>query len=132
MAKRSSIKVTGLGDAITQELTLYHQEVTDRVDRIGEESIKQLAKLTRATAPVGERGDYRKSIASKCLVKRKTGSTYVWYVKAPNHRLTHLLAHGHATRDGGRTRADPFLQNAVDQVLPEYEAAIERTLKNGK
>jgi hypothetical protein len=132
MAKRSSIKATGLGDAITQELTLYHQEVTDRVDRIGEESIKQLAKLTRATAPVGARGDFRKSIASKRLVKRKTGSTYVWYVKAPNHRLTHLLAHGHATKDGGRTRADPFLQNAVDQVLPEYEAAIERTLKNGK
>lgn len=131
MAKRSSIKVTGLGDAITQELTLYHQDVTAKVDRIGEESIKQLAKLTRASAPVGARGDYRKSIASKRLVKRSTGSTYVWYVKAPNHRLTHLLAHGHATKDGDRTKADPFLKNAVDQVLPEYEAAIERTLKNG-
>ena len=131
MAKRSSIKVTGLGDAITQELTLYHKEVTDRVDRIGEESIKQLARLTRATAPVGARGAFRKSIASKRLVKRATGSTYVWYVKSPDHRLTHLLAHGHATKDGGRTRADPFLANAVAQVLPEYEAAVERTLKNG-
>lgn len=132
MAKRTSVKVTGLGDAITQELTMYHQDVTDRVDRISEASIKQLTSLTRATAPVGARGDYRKSIASKLLVKRKTGSTYVWYVKAPNHRLTHLLAHGHATKDGGRTKADPFLQNAVDQVLPEYEAAVERTLQNGK
>jgi hypothetical protein len=132
MAKRTSVKVTGLGDAITQELTMYHQDVTEQVDKISEASIKQLTKLTRATAPVGARGDYRKSIASKLLVKRKTGSTYVWYVKAPNHRLTHLLAHGHATKDGGRTKADPFLQNAVDQVLPEYEAAVERTLKNGK
>lgn len=131
MAKRSSIMVTGLGDAITQELTLYHQEVTDQVDRIGEASIKQLANLTRASAPVGARGSFRKNISSKRLVKRKTGSTYVWYVKAPDHRLTHLLARGHATKDGGRTKADPFLQNAVDQVLPEYEAAIERTLKNG-
>lgn len=132
MAKRTSVKVTGLGDAITQELTMYHQDVTEQVDKISEASIKQLTKLTRATAPVGARGDYRKSIASKLLVKRKTGSTYVWYVKAPNHRLTHLLAHGHATKDGGRTKADPFLQNAVDQVMPEYEAAVERTLKNGK
>lgn len=131
MAKRSSIKVTGLGDAITRELTMYHQDVTDRVDRISEASTKQLVKLTRATAPVGARGSFRKNISSKRLVKRKTGSTYVWYVKAPDHRLTHLLAHGHATKDGGRTKADPFLQNAVDQVLPEYEAAIERTLKNG-
>jgi hypothetical protein len=101
------------------------------VDRIGEASIKQLAQLTRATAPVGARGSFRKNISSKRLVKRRTGSTYVWYVKAPDHRLTHLLARGHATKDGGRTKADPFLQNAVDQVLPEYEAAIERTLKNG-
>lgn len=131
MANRSSIKVTGLGDAITQELTLYHQDVTARVDRIGEASIKQLTKLTRASAPVGARGDFKKSITCKRLVKKKTGSTYVWYVRAPNHRLTHLLAHGHATKDGGRTAANPFLHNAVGQVLPEYEAAIERTLKNG-
>lgn len=132
MAKKSSIKVTGLGDAITQELTLYHQEVTERVDLISEASIKQLAKMTKATAPVGARGDYKKSISSKRLVKRKTGSTYVWFVKPPNHRLTHLLVHGHETKDGDRTRADPFLQNALDQVLPEYEEAIERTIKNGK
>jgi hypothetical protein len=132
MADRHSIKITGLGDAITQELTMYHQDVTDQVDKISEASIKQLAKLTRATAPKGARGEYRKSIASKLLVKRSTGSTYVWYVKAPNHRLTHLLVHPHATKNGGRTKADPFLQNAVDEVLPEYEAAIERTLKNGK
>lgn len=129
MAKRSSIKITDLGDAITQELTLYHQDVVDKVDKISDASIKQLAKLTQATAPVGNRGDFRKSISSKCLTKKKTGSTYVWYVKSPNHRLTHLLVHGHATKDGGRTRGDPFLKNAVDQVLPEYEAAIERTLK---
>ena len=132
MAKRTSIKVTGLGAAITQELTLYHQEVTDRVDKISDASIKQLAKLTRATAPAGARGSFRKNISSKRLVKKSTGSTYVWYVKSPDHRLTHLLVKGHATKDGGRTKANPFLANALDQVLPEYEAAIERTLKNGK
>lgn len=132
MAKRSSIKVTGLGDAITQELTLYHEEVTDQVDRIGDATIKQLTKMTRATAPEGNRGEFKKSISSKRLVKRKTGSTYVWYVKPPNHRLTHLLVKGHETRNGDRTAANPFLQNALDQVLPEYEAAIERTIKNGK
>lgn len=132
MAKRSSIKVTGLGDAITQELTLYHEELTAQVDKISEASIGQLVNMTRSTAPVGARGSFRKSITSKCLVKRKTGNTYVWYVKAPDHRLTHLLVHGHATKDGGRTKADPFLQNALDQVLPEYEAAVERTLHNGK
>lgn len=131
MAKRSSIKATGLGDAITRELTLYSQETTDRVDKIGLASVRRLAKLTRQTAPEGARGDYKKGITSKVLEKRKTGTTYVWYVKAPNHRLTHLLVHGHATKNGGRTRADPFLQNALDQVLPDYEKAVEEAIKNG-
>lgn len=127
-----TVTIEGLGAAIAQELTLYHENVTAEIDRLGSKSIKELVKLTQATAPVGARGSYRGNIASKRLEKRKNGSTYVWYVKAPDHRLTHLLAHGHATKDGGRTRSDPFLKNAVDQVLPEYEAAVERTLKNGK
>jgi hypothetical protein len=132
MAKSSSVKVTGLGDAISQELTLYSQEVTARVDRISEESVKRLVTLTKPTAPSGERGEYKRNIASKCLVKKRTGNTYVWYVKGPNSRLTHLLVKGHETRNGGRTRADPFLANACDEVLPAYEAAVERTIQDGK
>lgn len=128
MAK-SSIKVTGLAGAITQELTLYHDEVIKRVDRIGEASIKQLASVTRQTAPTGKRGEFARSISSKRIVKRATGSTYVWYVKPPNHRLTHLLVNGHAAKDGGRVPGNPFLQNALDKILPEYENAVKEALK---
>lgn len=131
MANRATVSVTGLGDAITQELTLYHQEVIDRVNKISDASVKKLAKLSRASAPTGARGAFASSISSKCLVKRATGNIYVWYVKSPHHRLTHLLVRSHATKDGGRTRANPFLQNAMGVVMPEYEAAIERALRNG-
>ena len=55
---------------------------------------------------------------------------YIWHVKAPDHRLTHLLVHGHATRNGGRTKADPFLQNALDTVLPEYETAVKEAVQS--
>ena len=54
---------------------------------------------------------------------------HIWYVKAPDHRLTHLLVHGHATRNGGRTKPDPFLHNALADVLPEYEKAVEEAVK---
>lgn len=130
MAK--GINVADLGNAIARELTLYHQDVTEQIDKLSETSVKKLVTLTRQTAPVGKRGDFRKSIASTRLEKKRNGSTYAWYVKPPNHRLTHLLVNGHATKDGGRTKADPFLQNALDVVLPEYETNVERTLKNGK
>ena len=64
--------------------------------------------------------------------KSARGSSYIWYVRAPAHRLTHLLVHGHATKDGGRTKGDPFLKNALDEVLPEYEQRVEEAIKNGK
>lgn len=131
MANGNRVSLEDLGAAIAQELTIYHKEVVEKVDSIGQASIKQLVKLTKSTAPVGKRGNYRKSISSKQLVKKKTGSTYVWYAKSPNHRLTHLLVHGHETRNGGRTKADPFLQNALDTVLPEYEKNVEEAIKNG-
>lgn len=130
MANR--IRPEDLGAAIQEELTVYHENVLDRVNALSKEATSKLVKLTRNTAPRGARGEYWKAIASKVLEKTRRGDKYVWYVKAPHYRLTHLLVKGHATRDGDRTKADPFLQNALDQVLPEYEHNVEEALKNGK
>lgn len=127
MAKR--IKPSGLADAISQELTIYHSDVVEKLDQAGETAVKKLVKLTKATAPTGARGSFKRNIASKRLEKTDRGSKHVWYVRPPDHRLTHLLVHGHATKDGGRTKADPFLKNALDVVLPEYENAVEEAIK---
>lgn len=127
MAK--SIKPDGLAAAIEQQLTLYHGEVVERIEVASAAAVKKLVKLTKATAPQGARGSFRKSISSKLLRKSDRGSTYVWYVKPPDHRLTHLLVHGHATKDGGRTKANPFLKKALDAVLPEYEEAVKEAIE---
>lgn len=124
-----AIKPSDLGAAIAEELTVYHEDVTESVNAASERAVKKLVKLTKASAPVGARGDFKKSIASKLLKKSNRGNTFVWYVKAPNHRLTHLLVHGHATATGGRTKGDPFLKNALDEVLPEYEKDVKEALK---
>lgn len=124
-----TIKPSDLGAAIAEELTVYHEDVTESVNAASERAVKKLVKLTKASAPVGARGDFKKSIASKLLKKSNRGNTFVWYVKAPNHRLTHLLVHGHATATGGRTKGDPFLKNALDEVLPEYEKEVKEALK---
>ena len=129
MAK--TIGLEDLGAAIQEELTIYHDGVVEALDAAGDKAVKELVKKTRATAPK-DRGEYRKAITSKRLKKTARGSTHVWYARAPHHRLTHLLVHGHAKRDGGRTKADPFLQNALEQVLPEYEKDVKEALQNGK
>jgi hypothetical protein len=127
MAKR--LKPGDLAGVIEQELTLYHRGIVESVDKAGDSAIKKLVKLTKSTAPKGARKSFRKNIAGKLLRKDQNGSTYVWYVKPPDHRLTHLLVHGHATKNGGRTKADPFLKNAVDQVLPEFEKDVEEAIQ---
>lgn len=128
MSKRVGIE--NLGAAIGRELTIYAENVTDAVNDEGRKAMKKLVRQTKATAPVGNRGTFKRNIAMKETQEGRNMKRYTWYVKAPDHRLTHLIVHGHATENGGRTKANPFLQNALDQVLPEYEAAIEEAIKN--
>ena len=126
----SRVRPDDLGAAIAAELSTYSKEVTDRVNDCGREAIKKLVKLTKAKAPKGVRGSFKKNIASKEVDAGRGMKRGIWYVKAPDHRLTHLLVHGHATRDGGRTAGNPFLADALDQVLPEYEREIEEAVRN--
>lgn len=126
MAK--TIKPEDLGEIIGEELSVYHEDVTRRINDLSAEAVKSLVQKTKATAPK-RTGSFRKNISSKVLEKSPRGDKYVWYVKAPDHRLTHLLVHGHAKKNGGRVKGDPFLRNALDDVLPAYEEAVEEAVK---
>lgn len=117
-----------LGQAIERELTMYHRDVLNKVNKAGETAVKALVKKTKVTAP-RLTGRFRKNIASKSEVGPR-GSRHIWYVKAPDYRLTHLLVNGHAKAGGGRVEGDPFLQNALNEVLPEYEHAVEEAIQN--
>lgn len=123
------IKPEQLGEAIAELLGTYNEQVTERVNEAGRESMKKLVKLTKASAPVGVRGTFKKNITSQELDDGHGLKKFVWGVKAPDYRLTHLVVHGHATPTG-RTKANPFLQQALDRVLPEYEENVEEALKN--
>lgn len=143
MADRIRVQSDGLSAALEAQLSIYNQEVNEKLTTAVEESINQLVKITKATVPRGPRkGQYRKNIAAdKRELKHAKRSAHgglhgrvtsaTWYVKAPDYRLTHLLVHGHLTRNGiDRTRANPFLQNAVDKVIPEYEQKVQEALSN--
>ena len=144
MADRIRVESDGLSAALEAQLSKYNQELNDKLTACVEQSINQLVKITKATAPRGRRnGQYRKNISAdrRDLKRAKRGAhggfhgrvtSATWYVKAPDYRLTHLLVNGHATRNGGRTSANPFLQNAVNQVIPAYEQRVQEALsENG-
>lgn len=127
MAK--SIKPADLGKAIAEQLSLLSEEMLEEVNAAGEESVKELVKLTKKTAPK-RRGDFKRSLTYTVKTDPTTGTkTFVWGAKAPHHRLVHLLVHGYQKKNGGRVSGDPFLDNALETVLPEYEKKVEEALK---
>lgn len=139
MAK--TIKTGDFSAAFEHQLTLYSEEVNAKIEGAIAEAMTELVKKTKATAPKST-GSFRKNISSDVKqfekARRKAHGGlhgYVvkstWYVKAPDHRITHLLVHGHAKTNGGRVAGDPFLKNALDEVLPAYENAVEEAIKNG-
>lgn len=123
-----SIKPNQLTAALEKELTLYSEDVTEKIDNAGHKAIEKLAELTRVNAPRGRRGAFAKSITTKEDTAEHGGKVFIWYVKPPNHRLTHLLVHGHVTKNGGRTKPNRFLHDAVDEVFPEYEKEVEEAI----
>lgn len=125
----SKTKPGDLGAALANELTLYAQDVEKAVDAAGERAMQKLVRITKATAPKGKRGQFRRKITWTAQRGRLGTRTFVWHVKAPDHRLVHLVVHGHATKDGGRTKGNSFLQDALDQVLPEYEREVEEAVR---
>lgn len=128
MAK-STIDPSDLGAAIAEQFKLYHRDVVEKVNAAGERAANKLVKLTKTTAPKLT-GDYAKNITYTTEETAATGDKkFIWGVKAPHYRLTHLLVNGHPTSTGGRTRSDPFLKDALDVVLPEYEKEVEEALE---
>lgn len=129
------VGIEHLSAEIEKELTIYSQEVTDGLKKLAKQYSSELVKQTKATAPSGERtsNKYKDSIKSKKINETARGVTYAWYVdsKDSNYRLTHLIVHGHATRNGGRTKANDFLEKAVENVESKYLKAVEEVLKNG-
>ena len=132
MSNNNIISPEQLSSAVSEQLELYRKSVELKVDRCAAKATKELVRITKDTAPFNAKHHGRHfvhCIASKREKSRIGVSTYTWYVKAPCYRLTHLLVNGHATKDGRRTPKDPFLKNACDKVLPEFEQDVIKAVK---
>ena len=129
------------GEQMQRVLTIYSEDINEKIRAITTQTMKQLVKETKATAPRGRRADkdsYRKHISGDYRGTRKTARGLrgqdihaIWYVRAPDYRLTHLLVKGHATSKGTRTRSSPFLHNAREKAVSEYEAKLREVISNG-
>lgn len=131
-AVAKTVKPIYISKALVGCLEEYRKETQDAVNEAGEKAMKKLVKITRKTAPQAPKstGDFARKITSVTRTNAMGDQAHVWCVKAPEYRLTHLIVHGHAKADGGRVPGNPFLENALGTVLPEYERAVEEAVKN--
>lgn len=128
----TKINVDQLSETINRELTLYNRNVIDGIKSQTKKSMSQLVKQTKATAPVGKRKKhYKNSIGSKKTKETDRSVEYTWYVRGSDYRLSHLLEHGHALKNGGRTRATHFIENASTPIITDYIKQVEDIVKNG-
>lgn len=131
---KNAIYPADLSAVLTDELTLYNEQVLSKVNKASKKAVDELVRITKDTAPydVKHHGRHFVDCIAASTDKRRFGNTYIWHVKAPCYRLTHLLVHGHAARDGSRVRGDPFLHNAWDRVRPQYEHDVEEAVRGDK
>lgn len=125
------VDIDKLSDEIKEALDSYNKEITEGIKTKTKDAMDEFVKLTKSDAPVGRRNKFNKNITSKKTYSGISGDTYTWYVKDPEYRLTHLLKNGHATRNGGRTKADDFITNNYNKVEEKYLKDIEEVIKNG-
>ena len=123
------ITIDDFADAIGERLTVYQSETARKILGVTKSTMKRFVKITKQTAP-RRTGKFAKAIRSTVEDNGVVGSKGVWYVGGKEYRLTHLLINGHQLRQGGRTKGDPFLENALESVADEYIKGIEEAVKN--
>lgn len=125
------ISADKLNAAIMDALEEYERVAVKGLKVATNRAMKDLVDQTKATAPVGKRGVYQKSISSKTLSESRYGISKLWYVKGSAYRLSHLLNNGHALRDGGRYPGTNFIGKAVEEIIDQYLREVEEVLKSG-
>ena len=123
------ITIDDLADAINERMTVYQSDTARKVLKVTKNTMKRFVKITKQTAP-RRTGKFAKAIRSTVEDNGITSSKGVWYVGGKEYRLTHLLVNGHQLRQGGRTKGNPFLDNALEEIEKEYIKGIEEAVKN--
>lgn len=128
-----NVKPEDFVGAIISSIAEYTRDVREEIDNITEEVAKETKNVVKEKEGSfkDRRPKYRKSLSVKIEKQTLGNKKATIYAKAPHYRLTHLLEHGHATVNGGRTRAFPHWKPAEDYAIKEYEKRIADAIENG-
>ena len=127
-------QVTEIDDfarAIKEALEEYSEEVIEATKQAVEQTAKEVNEEIKKRVSFNQRTKkYVRAFKIKTAEETRFNKSKVWYVSNGQHRLTHLLEFGHATKNGGRTRAFPHIKYGEDLALRRLPELIEEGIKN--
>lgn len=115
-----------------EELNIYHDDIDKGMREVISDCSSEFVKDTKQDAPKGDRKKFYKSIAKKNLLNKPHQYVDVWYVKDPEYRLTHLIKNGHATVNGGRTKAQDFITPNYEKMEEKLDKGLKEVIENGR
>lgn len=126
-----TIKIDELSETVMDYLENYREdiqedveEVTDIVTRKAKDELRQISPRRK-----GSRSNpYYKGWSVKIQKRGKLKYHKVIWNKT-NYQLTHLLEFGHATRNGGRTKAIPHIQPVEQKYNVEFVDLLEQRIR---
>ena len=128
------MQVDQLANAIREALEDYSEEVAEATKQAVEQTAKEVNEeiKRRVTFKRTKRtNEYVKSFRIKTTEETRLNKSKVWFVANGQHRLTHLLEHGHLTRSGAsRTNAYPHITYGEDLALKRLPELVEEGIKN--
>lgn len=126
-----TIKADEIQKAISDYLESYAEDITEDVKETTDTTTKEAVKELQETSPKGKGSrskPYHKGW-TKQKGKENKGKYIVKIHNKTNYQLTHLLEFGHATRNGGRTKAIEHIRPLEDKYNKLYEKRITTVIK---
>lgn len=128
------MKIADFSTAIASALTDYSEEISEKTFQAARRRARELRKKVAEGSPE-KSGEYRKGWKTEKKTGTITGRT-IFLVSNKNYRLPHLLEHGHALKQGGRTtgsvRAFPHINKNAEIAQKAYEKDVEELIKNAQ
>ena len=129
----STVKPEDLGNAIQDAITDYIENVRADLD-VNLKGVAQKAtrELKKGGSYKEKTGDYTKGWTVTTTQGENIGGTHDVFVVNNRRKaqLTHLLEHGHVSRNGGRVKAYPHIAQVDQQVETWALEAAEKAAKS--
>lgn len=127
----NNIKPENLEKVLKEYLQDYVEDITEGVEETTDILTKEAVKELKQTSPRGK-GTRKKPYYkgwTRQKGKQNKGRYTVKIHNRTNYQLTHLLEFGHATRNGGRTKAISHIRPLEEKYKKIYEQRITTVIK---